>query len=102
MFSLTVWFSTNAIAPALEVERGYSQTDVAWLTIGVQLGFVLGTLIIAVTNLAVLMNARLLFPISAVLAGVTSVAFVFPPEAIAYAIALRVLTGAFLGDIPQE
>ncbi len=35
-YSLTVWFSTNAIAPALEVERGYSKTDIAWLTIVVQ------------------------------------------------------------------
>ena len=44
VFSLTVWFSTNAIAPALEAERGYSKADIAWLTIGVQLGFVLGPL----------------------------------------------------------
>ena len=36
VFSLTVWFSTNAIPPALEAERGYSKTDIAWLTIGVQ------------------------------------------------------------------
>ena len=99
VFSLTVWFSTNAIAPALEVERGYSKTDIAWLTIGVQLGFVLGTLFIAVTNLADVMNTRKLFGISAVMAGVTNVALVFLPDAVVSAIGLRVLTGVFLGGV---
>ena len=36
------------------------------MTIGVQLGFVLGTLAIAATNLADIMNTRKLFAISAV------------------------------------
>ena len=99
VFSMTVWFSTNAIAPALEAERGYSNTDIAWLTIGVQLGFVLGTLTIAATNLADVMNTRKLFAISAMMAGVTNVAFVFLPEGIATAIGLRVLTGVFLGGV---
>ena len=66
VFSLTVWFSTNAISPALQAERGYSGSDIAWLTIAVQLGFVLGTLTIAATNLADIMNTRKLFAISAV------------------------------------
>ena len=72
VFSLTVWFSTNAISPALQAERGYSGSDIAWLTIAVQLGFVLGTLTIAATNLADIMNTRKLFAISAVLAGVAT------------------------------
>ena len=65
-FRLTVWFSTNSIAPALQAERGYSGFDIACLTIGVQLGFVLGTLTIAATNLADTMNTRKLFASSAV------------------------------------
>lgn len=99
VFSLTVWFSTNAIGPALEAERGYSEADIAWLTIGVQLGFVLGTLFIAVTNLADIMNTRKLFAISALMAGVTNAALVFLPDGIVPAIGLRVLTGVFLGGV---
>ncbi|HAA95542.1 MAG TPA: MFS transporter, partial [Dehalococcoidia bacterium] len=38
VLSLTVWFSTNAIAPALEAEKGFSSGDIAWLTIAVQIG----------------------------------------------------------------
>ena len=97
--SLTVCFSTNAIAPALEVERGFSSADVAWLTIAVQLGFVLGTLIIAVTNLADLVNTRKLFATSAVLAGASNVALVFVPRGFATALVLRVLSGVFPGGV---
>ena len=99
VLSLTVWFSTNAIAPALEAERGFSSSDIAWLTIAIQLGFVLGTLIIAVTNLADLMNTRKLFAISAVLAGVSNVALIFVPGGFASALVLRVLSGVFLGGV---
>ena len=99
VLSLTVWFSTNAIAPALQAERGFSNAGIAWLTIGVQLGFVLGTLIISATNLADLMNTRSLFAISAVLAGLSNVALVFLPDDFAFALLSRVLSGVFLGGV---
>jgi len=99
VLSLTVWFSTNSIAPALESERGFSSADIAWLTVGVQLGFVLGTIAIAATNLADLMNTRKLFAICAVLAGVTNVALVFVPGGFVTALVLRVLSGVFLGGV---
>ena len=99
VLSLTVWFSTNAIAPALQAERGFSDTGIAWLTIGVQSGFVLGTLIISATNLADLMNTRALFAISAVLAGASNVALIFLLDDFAFAILSRVLSGVFLGGV---
>jgi MFS family permease len=99
LLSLTVWFSTNAIAPALEIERGFSSGDIAWLTIAVQLGFVLGTLLIAFTNLADMVNTRALFATSAVLAGASNAALVFVPGGFATALVLRVLSGAFLGGV---
>ncbi|PKB81152.1 MAG: hypothetical protein BZY88_07015 [SAR202 cluster bacterium Io17-Chloro-G9] len=99
VFALSVWFSTNAIAPALETARGFSGADIAWLTITVQLGFVLGTLIIAITNLADLMNTRTLFAICAVLAGASNVALVFLPGGFGTALVLRLLSGVFLGGV---
>ncbi|MCH7714099.1 MAG: MFS transporter [Chloroflexi bacterium] len=99
VFALSVWFSTNAIAPALESERGISGAGIAWLTIAVQLGFVLGTLIIAITNLADLMNTRKLFAICAVLAGLSNAALVFLPGGFATLLILRLLTGVFLGGV---
>ncbi|NQW23548.1 MAG: MFS transporter [SAR202 cluster bacterium] len=99
VFSLTVWFSTNAIAPALESAKGFSSGDIAWLTIAVQIGFVIGTLLIALTNLADLINTRKVFAICAILAGVTNAALVFVPGGFATALVLRLLSGVFLGGV---
>ena len=61
ILALSIWFSTNAIGPALEREKGFSTPDLSWLTIAVQLGFVAGTLISAFLNLPDRIPARLFF-----------------------------------------
>ena len=97
-FTLSVWFSTNAISGALEVEKSVDESAIAILTIAVQLGFVFGTLLIAVTNLSDLLNARTLFAISALLAAITNL-LVIPIESTPLLIAARFATGAFLGGV---
>ena len=99
VLSLTVWFSTNAIAPALETEKGFSTGDVAWLTIAVQIGFVIGTMLIAFTNVADVINTRKVFAVSALLAGFFNSALVFVPGGFATALVLRILSGIFLGGV---
>ncbi len=98
VFGLSVWFSTNAIASALETEKGFSSGDIAWLTIAVQLGFVAGTLLISLTNLADLVNARTLFGVSAVTAGVLNLGII-PLDSFGQVIAVRFATGMFLGGV---
>jgi MFS family permease len=97
-FSLSVWFSTNAISGALEVEKSIDESSIAILTIAVQLGFVFGTLLISFTNLSDLINARTLFAISAILAATTNL-LVIPLESTPALIAARFATGAFLGGV---
>jgi MFS family permease len=97
-FTLSVWFSTNAISGALETEKAIDESAIAVLTIAVQLGFVFGTLLIAITNLSDLINARTLFAISAVLAAITNL-LVIPIESTPALIAARFATGAFLGGV---
>ena len=99
VLSLTVWFSTNAIAPALETEKGFSTGDVAWLTIAVQIGFVIGTMLIAFTNVADVINTRKVFAVSALLAGFFNAALVFVPGGFATSLVLRILSGIFLGGV---
>jgi MFS family permease len=70
LFGLSVWFSTNAIPSALELDKSLGEDDMAWLTIAVQLGCVFGTVVIALTKLADLLNARRLFMLSAIAAGI--------------------------------
>ncbi|MDP6667071.1 MAG: MFS transporter [Dehalococcoidia bacterium] len=97
-FSLSVWFSTNAISGALEIEKSIDESSIALLTIAVQLGFVFGTLVIAITNLSDLVNARTLFAVSAVLAATANL-LVIPLESTPALIAARFATGAFLGGV---
>ncbi len=98
LFGLSVWFSTNAISGALELEKGLSEQDVAWLTIAVQLGFVFGTVAIAVSNLADILNARTLFFLSAIGAGALNL-LVIPFDDLPVLILVRFGTGAFLGGV---
>lgn len=97
-FSLSVWFSTNAISGALEVEKSIDESSMAILTIAVQLGFVFGTLLIAVTNLSDLINARTLFAYAGVLAALVNL-LVIPLDSTPALIAARFATGAFLGGV---
>ena len=99
VLSLTVWFSTNAIAPALETEKGFSTSDIAWLTIAIQIGFVIGTMLIAITNVADVINTRKVFAVSALLAALFNAALVFLPGGFATALVLRTLSGISLGGV---
>lgn len=98
LFGLSVWFSTNAVGPALEVEKGFSTSDLSWLTVAVQLGFVAGTLIIAVTNLADLINARYVFGASAAIAGLLNLG-VIPLDDFGAVLTVRFATGIFLAGV---
>jgi MFS family permease len=98
ILALSVWFSTNAIAPALERVKGLSADDLAWLTVSVQIGFVFGTLVSSVLNLADRYNARGLFATSAVLAALCNLA-VIPLDGYWPLLAARFATGAFLAGV---
>jgi len=98
ILALSVWFSTNAIGPALETVKGFTPDDLAWLTISVQLGFVFGTLISSVLNLADIFNARRLFGVSAVLAALCNLS-VIPLDGYWSVLAMRFATGTFLAGV---
>ena len=98
ILALSVWFSTNAIAPALEAVKGLTTDHLAWLTVSVQIGFVFGTLVISVLNLADRFNARGLFAASAVLAALFNLA-VIPLDGFWALLVVRFSAGAFLAGV---
>ena len=51
LLAMALWFSASAVAPALKEAWDLSDGKAAWLTISVQLGFVVGALLSAVLNL---------------------------------------------------
>ena len=92
---MTLWFSATAITPALITEYDIAPDHAAWLTMAVQAGFVAGTLISAVTNLADVLNARVLMFLGSVVGALTNAAVLEAPTGAAV-IGLRFITGASL------
>ena len=95
LFGMTLWFSATAITPRLIAEYDIAPNHAAWLTMAVQAGFVAGTLVSAVANLADLLNARVLMFVGAIVGALSNAAVLVAPGG-GSVIALRFLTGASL------
>jgi MFS family permease len=92
---MTVWFSATAANAPIVAEFQLSSAETAWLTMAVQGGFVVGTLVSAVLNLPDVFNARRLFTIGCV-AGATANALLVRAGGATELILLRAATGAAL------
>ena len=73
---MTLWSSATAANAPIVAEFGLSPADTAWLTMAVQGGFVLGTLISALLNLPDIINPRRLFAIGCLTAAAANAALV--------------------------
>ena len=98
VLAMTTWFSASAVVPQLRDEWGLSNTAAAWLTIAVQLGFVVGALVSSVLNLADLLPTRVLI-LAACTGAATANLLVAAADGAAAAIPLRLLTGFFLAGV---
>lgn len=96
---MSLWFSATAAAPELSAEWGLTAGQTAWLTIAVQLGFVVGAFLSSALTLSDVIHPRYLFAGSAVAgAALTGVIAGFVDTAIT-AIVLRFLTGVTLAGV---
>lgn len=66
LLGMALWFTGSAVGPTLAHAWSLSAADVGWLTTSVQLGFVFGTAMSALLNLADVVPSRRLFACSAV------------------------------------
>jgi MFS family permease len=98
LLGMTVWFAANAVAPQLATDWALSPSETAWLSSAVQLGFVAGTALAAVLNLADVVPARGYFSGSAVAAAVANAALLAAPG-YRTALVCRALTGVFLAGV---
>ncbi len=100
LLALTLWFSASAVAPQLEEIWGLSSGQTAGLTLAVQVGFVVGALGLAVTNLADTIASRALFTTSALIGAAVNLGLLALGEGdYGVAVTLRVLTGAALAGV---
>ncbi|MGH2757312.1 MAG: MFS transporter, partial [Actinomycetota bacterium] len=98
VLAMTTWFSASAVIPQLRAEWSLSDGDAAWLTIAVQIGFVIGALVASVTSLAdIVAPSRLIF-LGAVGAAAANLGLVVSSGA-GTAIPLRMATGFFLAGV---
>ena len=98
----SLWFAGNAVLPDLERALGLAPGAVASITSAVQLGFIAGTLVFAVSHLADRFSPRHVFLACAAMGALANgaAAFVAPGEGAYGAIlAARFATGFFLAGI---
>ncbi|MGH7568984.1 MAG: MFS transporter [Gemmatimonadales bacterium] len=98
LLAMAPWFSASAVAPALAGAWSLTPAGTAWLTISVQLGFVVGALVSAALTLADIWSARRFVAVAAALAAVATAGVALAPGP-AIGITLRVLTGAALAGV---
>ncbi len=96
LFSMTVYFSASAVVPALTKLWSLDNSGRAWLTMSVQLGFVIGAVLSALTNLSDILPAPRLMAASAFLAALSTALIGLIATSFPIALMLRLLTGVFL------
>jgi MFS family permease len=99
LFGMSVWFSATAVVPALIAKWNLTGSDVAWLTMSVQIGFVLGTFGSSVLNLADFFSGQRLFAISSFLASLATALFAILADSLTTALFFRFFTGLFLAGV---
>ncbi len=98
LLGMMPWFSATAVAPALAREFELGSGAVAWLTMAVQLGFVLGTLTSALLMLPDRWPTHYVAALSAVAAALATVAVAFARTG-GEAMLLRFVVGVALAGV---
>ncbi|RWD72018.1 MFS transporter [Mesorhizobium sp.] len=98
VLSLTTWFSATAILPELKQELALGASAEAWLTNGVQVGFVIGALAASLVNLPDLVRLSRLMAAAALVGALANATLLLHlgPGGI---IAARIVTGAALAGV---
>jgi MFS family permease len=99
LFGTSLWFSPNSAAD--DLMRAWSLTPAAFgqLTSAVQIGFIAGTLLLAMSGLADRFSASRIFALSSVLGAVLNAAFALAPVGFGQGLALRMAVGVCLAGI---
>ena len=99
LLAMGLWFSASAVLPQLTEEWGLNDAQKAWMTMSVQIGFVIGALLSAITNIADRISVRKLFTLSTLFAALFNIAIPLLNPGPEIAIFLRFMTGMFLAGV---
>jgi MFS family permease len=98
-FGTSLWFSANAAADDLERAWGLAAAELGALTSAVQLGFITGTLVFALSGLADRFAASRIFAVCAVAGAATNAGFALLATGLVDAWAWRFATGFALAGV---
>jgi MFS family permease len=98
LLAMSLWFSASAVVPQLTLEWGLDRGQQSWLTMPVQVGFVVGALASAWLNLADRVPAHRLIAVGAGVGAAANAAIVFASGP-GWVVPLRFLTGACLAAV---
>ena len=96
--ALGTWFSATVILPELTLRTQLGESQQVWLTNAVQLGFVLGAVLIAFFNISDSMSLTVLIALSCTLAALANLLLLWTDTAFGM-ITLRLITGAALSGV---
>lgn len=99
VLSMAPWFAATVVAEPMARELSLSSWEVSWLTLAVQFGFVLGSLVSAFFVLSDRFRPRQLAAVSALLAAVATASISVLPVTGWQAILMRLITGASLACV---
>jgi MFS family permease len=95
ILSMSTWFSATSVLPQLREQWDLSQGSSAWLTIAVQIGFVVGSLISTLINLSDILSPSKMILVGSLGSAVVNLLLLWVDD-ISLGIALRFATGFFL------
>ncbi|MFZ0548818.1 MAG: MFS transporter [Candidatus Promineifilaceae bacterium] len=97
--AMGLWFSASAVTPALTEAWNLTAGNVAWLTMSVQIGFVVGAFSSALLNIADVYPPKYVFAVGAVLGSAANALIALTADGLVLAIPLRFLTGFALAAV---
>jgi MFS family permease len=95
----SLWFSANSAADELQAVWGVGAAGIGWLTSSVQLGFITGTLVLAVSGLADRFPASRIFLVASLVGAAANAGFALLAEGMAQALVWRFVVGCSLAGI---
>ncbi len=93
-----LWFSASAVTTTLSIQWDLNSGQVAWLSMAVTVGFVVGAFISALTNVSDIYSPRLVFAISSFV-GAAATALITLSDGFSPAVILRFITGFGLAGV---
>ncbi|MCZ6835958.1 MAG: MFS transporter [Planctomycetota bacterium] len=99
LLAMTLWFSASAVVPQLVAEFHLTESQQSWLTMSVQIGFVLGALFIAILNLADRFEPRYLIAVCTLLGAIFNACIAAFDLPFSMVLLMRFLTGASMAGV---